>query len=342
MLAKGLLIAGLMMLAYLGFDLWRKEKVLPMRLKDLKAKYVRPETVPYPSHNLYTVEKEQLGRKLFLDKRLSASGQMSCASCHQPDYFFTEKLAKAVGDSGQVLPRRSPTLLNVAFGSSFFWDGRAKTIEEQSLIPIQTKEEMNLPLPELIKKLKKDQEYQSLFMKAFPEEGITEATVAKAIATFERGFLAANSSFDKWIDGEESAISESAQRGFMIFNDKAKCVTCHSGWNFTNGSFADTGVSENDLGRGKITQLEALNHAFKTPTLREISSRAPYMHNGAFASLEEVVDHYNKGGTFIRKTTQLFIQPLNLSQEEKKDLIEFLHTLKNEGRQIASQSETKR
>lgn len=337
MLEKVLLISGFLILSYLGFEIFQKLLFLETDTKPLRASFRLPELVPYPSGNPYSVQKEHLGRKLFMDPLLSGSGQMSCASCHQPNYFFTERLARAIGENNHHLPRRSPSLLNVAFGTSFFWDGRAKTLEEQSLIPIESPDEMNLKLSELIKRLRGNPEYISLFSQAFPGEGITTSTIAKALATFERGLVSVNSAFDRWVSGEENAISAKAQKGFLVFNYQAKCVTCHSGWNFTNGSFADTGVTQTDLGRGKVVQLESLNHAFKTPTLRDVSARAPYMHNGSLQSLEEVVEHYNKGGTFVRNSTKLFIQPLNLNLEEKSELIEFLKTLKSESRQVASQ-----
>jgi cytochrome c peroxidase len=308
-------------------------------VETLKKLYQRPQYVRYPKSNPYTPAKEILGKALFFEEALSRSNKMSCATCHRPDYHFTDNYPKALGREGAELPRRTPTLLNVAFGNEFFWDGRARTLEEQALMPIQAHDEMDLSLDEMVNRLSQDPNYQKLFKVAFPQEGLTPASVAKAITTYERSIISINTPFDRWIDGEERAISEEAKKGFVLFNEKAKCVTCHSGWNFTNGSYADTGLAETQPGRGEIVQLEVLKYGFKTPTLRSVADRAPYMHDGSLSTLNEVVEHYNRGGSHIRKSTKIFITSLNLTESEKSQLIDFLMTLSRskKERHIASQ-----
>ncbi len=293
----------------------------------LKKEFVKPNSIPHPSSNPYSKAKWELGKKLFFDKRLSGNHQMSCATCHNPEQGWTEDRPTAIGHGGKKLGRKTPTILNGAWGWSFFWDGRANTLEEQALGPIQSPDEMNLPLKELVLRISKASEYPPLFKEVFPEEGITTETIAKAIATFEREVISNEAPFDRWIAGDEKAISPVAKRGFVLFNSKAQCVNCHSGWQFTNGSFADTGVTQTDQGRGKIQPHPYLDYAFKTPTIRNVGRRHSFMHNGSVPTLKAVIEHYNKGGKFKRTSTGLFIQPLHLTQTEKNELLEFLMTL---------------
>lgn len=255
---------------------------------------------------------------------------MSCATCHNPSKDWTDGLATAVGFEGKKLARKSPTLLNLSWGWSFFWDGRAKSLEEQVVGPIQNKDEMHLTLDELTRRLGKSKEYRKLFAKAFPKEKIGKETISRALATFVRTIVSGTSPFDLWIAGDESAISDSAKRGFVVFNGDGACVKCHTGWSFTNGSFADTGMPGPDKGKGALNNDPDLFFTFKTPTLRNIARRAPYMHDGSFATLEQVVEHYNVGGTVRRQTSQMFLKPLALSKTAKKDLISFLQTLTSE------------
>jgi cytochrome c peroxidase len=188
---------------------------------------------------------------------------------------------------------------------------------------------MNQKVDDLTGKLAKIDGYRMMFNAAFPGQGITLANVAKAIATFERTVVSPIAPFDRWVAGDESAISESAKRGFATFNDKANCVACHSGWNFTDGSFHDIGLPDKDIGRGKHLNLQKMQHAFKTPTLRDADRRGPYMHNGSITTLADVVEHYNKGGT-QRPSLSDDMKPLNLTAQEKADLVEFMLTLTSE------------
>ncbi len=305
--------------------------------QDNRAFFQRPENIPYPQANPFSEEKFQLGKKLFFDPRLSKSNMISCASCHNPGLSWTDGLAKGVGHNHQTLPRRVPTILNAAWGKQFFWDGRAASLEEQALGPIQAEGEMNTKLPELMQKLGGIAEYKPLFQKAFPNEALSPYLVAKAIATFEREIVSDLAPFDYWVAGEEKAISENAKRGFGTFHEVG-CVRCHTGWNFTNGQFADIGLPSDDMGKGKLENNPAVAHAFKTPTLRNIARRGPYMHDGSLKTLKDVIENYNRGGTIPRVTTKYFLKPLRLSEQQKLDLIAFLETLTSEDEPVTMPS----
>lgn len=293
-----------------------------------KAKYQRPHGVPSPSDNRYSEERAELGKLLFFDPRLSAANSISCASCHNPAFSWGDGLPKGVGHGSKEVGRRTPTILNVAWGELYFWDGRAGSLEEQALGPIQAAGEMNLPLDQLIGKLKAIEGYHPYFEAAYPGEGISTNTVAKAIANFERTVVSATAPFDQWIAGDERAISESAKRGFDLFNSKALCMECHSGWNFTDDGFHDIGLAGDSRGRGEhLPEVEGVQFAFKTPTLRNVNQRAPFMHDGSERTLEDVVKFYNDGGRVKRPSLDINVRPLNLTAAEIRDLCDFMDTL---------------
>jgi cytochrome c peroxidase len=293
----------------------------------MKAQYRRPALIPFPKDNPYTPQKMALGKKLYFDTRISVSSAQSCASCHNPGFGWADGLPVGVGHGMAKLGRRSPTIINAAWGAVFMWDGRLATLEEQALGPIQSPGEMNMPIEQLMERLASIAEYKPLFAAAFPGESISPQTLAQAIATFERTVVSARAPFDDWIDGNEQAISEEAKRGFAIFNTKAQCSSCHEGWNFTNDGFQDIGLMSDDVGRGKfLPEVLKMQHAFKTPGLREISRRGPYMHDGSIATLEQVVEHYDEGGV-KRPSRSDLMKPLGLSTQDKSDLIAFLKTL---------------
>jgi cytochrome c peroxidase len=299
-------------------------------IDQLRAAYKRPGTIPFPKDNPYTVAKLELGKTLYFDTRLSRANVLACASCHNPGYGWGDGLAKGVGDGMNALGRRSPSIINAAYGQIFMWDGRAVSLEDQALGPIKTDVEMNLPLDKLMERLKAVPEYGAMFKAAFPQDGITPENVARAIATFERTVVSAQSPFDAWVAGNDKAISEEAKRGFALFNTKAGCADCHSGWNFTNDSFHDIGLASDDIGRGKfLTKIVKMQHAFKTPGLRDIARRGPYMHDGSLASLDAVVEHYDRGGV-DRPSRSDQIKPLGLSAQDKKDLVAFMLTLNSD------------
>jgi cytochrome c peroxidase len=293
-----------------------------------KQKYKRPASPPVPRDNPITSERVALGKALFFDPRLSGANSISCASCHNPAFSWGDGLPKGVGHGSKEVGRRTPTVLNMAWGELYFWDGRASSLEEQALGPIEAAGEMNLPLDQMVAKIKAIPGYQPLFQQAYPGEGVSEKTVAKAIATFERTIVSGTAPFDEWVAGQESAISESAKRGFDLFNTKANCAACHTGWNFTDDGFHDIGVASDDVGRGKhLPQVEAVRHAFKTPTLRNVDHRKPYMHDGSEKTLEAVVELYDLGGRVKRPSLAHEVKPLGLSAREKEDLCNFMLTL---------------
>jgi cytochrome c peroxidase len=296
----------------------------------MKAEYRRPALIPFPKQNPYTAEKASLGKKLYFDTRLSVTSAQSCASCHSPGFGWGDGLAVGVGHGMAKLGRRSPTIVNAAWGAVFMWDGRLADLEQQALGPIQSPGEMNMPIEQLMERLASIAEYKPLFAAAFPKEGMGPKTLAEAIATYERTVVSQRAQFDLWIEGNEKAISEEAKRGFALFNGKAQCSLCHEGWNFSNEGFQDIGLPSEDIGRGKfLPDVVKMKHAFKTPGLREIARRSPYMHDGSIATLEQVVDHYDAGGV-DRPSRSDLMKPLGLTSQEKSDLVAFLKTLSSE------------
>ena len=302
---------------------------------DWKAEYVRPSTVPYPEDNPYTGEKENLGKKLFFDPRLSGSDYISCASCHNPSFSWGDGLPTGFGHGMTRLGRRTPTILNVAWAELLMWDGRFESLEEQAFGPMGADVEMNQDLETIVEELGVIPGYRTLFSVAFPGEGLTLDNIAKAIATYERTVVSGLAPFDHWIAGDEEAISEAAKRGFDLFNGKASCVACHASWNLTDDSFHDIGLEGDDPGRGKqLPNIVMMQQAFKTPTLRNVAQRAPYMHDGSLPNLEAVIRHYDDGG-IKRPSLSDEMKPLDLSKAEQMDLVAFMLTLTGDDRPVS-------
>jgi cytochrome c peroxidase len=299
-----------------------------------KDAYRKPKTIPFPAENPYTVEKAALGKMLFFDARLSRDNNISCASCHNPSFGWQVPFAKAIGAGGKPLGRKSPTVTNHAWGDKFFWDGRAPSLEAQASGPIEAPVEMDLPLATAVSRLKANEGYKQAFIKAFPKEGLTEANILKAIATFERTIVTGDTPFDRWVRGDDKAIPESASRGFVLFNGKALCMTCHTGWNFTDNKFHDIGLPTKDTGRAGVTGKAEDTHAMRTPGLREITARAPYMHDGSLGSMAAVLMHYVSGGV-KRPTRSPLVRPLNLNKQEIEDLAAFMQSLNSSGGTVA-------
>jgi len=291
-----------------------------------RAAYARPESIPFPRDNLYTPEKAALGKMLFFESRLSRDKNLSCASCHNPSFGWEVPFAKAIGAGGKPLPRHAPTALNQAWSKNLFWDGRAPTLEAQAKGPIEAAGEMDLPLATAVTRLKEVQGYVSAFQKAFPQDGLTQDNILKAIATYERTIVTGDTPFDRWVRGDRKAMSPEARRGFFVFVGKANCAACHSGWNFTDDKFHDIGLPTADKGRFEVTKNAADAYAFKTPSLRETSARAPYMHSGEFASLEAVLAHYVTGGV-QRPTLSPLMKPARLDAADLQDLVAFMRSL---------------
>jgi cytochrome c peroxidase len=273
-----------------------------------------PETIEYPDEEVPSAALVQLGKVLFFDTRLSLKDNQSCATCHNPDLGFGEGIASGFGTMGGNLGRNTPHIYNLAWASAFFWDGRASSLEEQALGPIVADGEMNMPLETLIPKLKKVPYYKDTFHTLFPENGLTSANLAKAIAAYERSIIIMNTPFDRYKKGEFSAMGPEAQRGLALFKGKANCVACHDGVNFTDNGFHNIGLGDKDEGRNKIQKGARNFGAFKTPGLRNVMLTAPYMHDGSLASLEEVMRHYNKGGK-ANKHLDPSMKKLNLTEK---------------------------
>jgi cytochrome c peroxidase len=270
--------------------------------------------MPVPEDNPLSPEKVSLGRKLFTDARLSRDGRISCATCHDPQRGFTDAKPVSAGVFGRQGNRRVPAIINRGYGKSFFWDGRIATLEQQVLAPITNPLEMDMSVEE-----------------AAARVGLDAAMLSKALASYVRTIRAGDSPYDRYVAGNRTALSEEARAGLQVFRGKGNCIVCHVGPNFTDEKFHNTGVgwdgqSFPDAGRFGVTGRETDRGAFKTPTLREIARRAPYMHNGSLATLEEVVEFYDRGGN-RNPNLDPEIRPLELSATEKSALLAFLRAL---------------
>jgi cytochrome c peroxidase len=285
-----------------------------------------PATIEYPNDAAPSPAEISLGKALFFDKRLSVNSKTSCATCHDPNHGFSDGVPLGKGTMGNTLGRHTPHLYNLAWGSSFFWDGRAKSLEEQALGPIEAPGEMSMALDKLVGKLKAIPFYIQSFEKVYPKSKITKENIGKAIAAFERTIVSNNSPFDRYMKGDKSAITQEAVRGMQLFVGKAGCANCHDGANFTDDSFHNIGIGGKDKGRAAIVRDETLLGAFKTPGLRNIALTAPYMHDGSLKTLKEVVRFYNEGGRHKQGISDL-IKPLQLTESEMSDLVAFLVAL---------------
>ncbi|MEX5212980.1 MAG: c-type cytochrome [Nitrospiraceae bacterium] len=301
---------------------------------------LEPDLFVVPADNPITEKKVELGRLLFFDKRLSKNNTIACASCHMPALAFTDGQPVSTGIHRQLGGRSAPAAINRAFSKGQFWDGRAATLEEQSVGPFTNPVEHGfLDYPEMIAKMNRIEGYRRLFKEVFDGD-ISVETVGKAIATFQRTLISGNSPADRFdVGGEETALSLEARRGLALFRGKARCTRCHSGFNFTDERFHNLGIGWDtntvDLGRYMVTKDPEEIGAFKTPTLREIGRTAPYMHDGRFGTLEEVVDFYSQGG-IANPYLDNNVIPLELTGQEKQDLIAFLRSLSGEGWQAVT------
>jgi cytochrome c peroxidase len=283
-----------------------------------------------PSDNPLTAAKIELGRKLFFDARLSLDGTVACATCHNPSLGFSDGRARAIGIYGQEFKRGSPMLINRLFSTLQFWDGRAKSLEDQVPQPIQNEFEMRNTPENVERTLRAGGEYREEFQQIFGTD-VTMDGISKAIAAFERTLLSGNSPYDKFKAGDTSALSVSARRGLALFeSDRVNCAKCHSGFNFTDEKFHNNGAGQDrpqpDLGRFEQSKNDSDRGAFKTPTLRDMSRTAPYMHDGSLRTLMDVVNFYNKGGNPNAHLSRL-MRPLNLTEQQKGDLVDFMRAL---------------
>jgi cytochrome c peroxidase len=278
--------------------------------------------MPVPEDNPITTEKIELGRRLFNDRRLSRDGTIACSSCHEPDHAFSKPDAISPGVFGRRGRRNAPALINRGWGRSFFWDGRAATLEEQVLKPIEDPNEMDLPIAE-----------------ASHRVGVSPQHMSRALATYIRWIMSGNAPYDRYVNGDRTALSAEAQTGLKVFRGKGNCTACHVGPNFTDEKLHNTGIAWAgqagrpetaglflDEGGAAISRKPEDRGAFKTPTLREIERSAPYMHDGSLATLDEVVDYYDRGGN-RHALLDPEVRPIGLTASEKHALMAFLRSL---------------
>lgn len=288
--------------------------------------------IPVPEDNPMKPEVLKLGQTLFFDPRLSGNNEVSCQTCHDPGMGYGDNqptFAKYTGGNGA---RNSPTVINAGYYTSNFWDGRAASLEEQALGPIENPNEMNQPLDELIKELSAIKGYQDLFQAAFNEE-ITEENIAKALAAFQRQIVVKDTPYDKFLNGDTNALTKQEISGLSLFTGKAFCVTCHNGPNLSDNNFYNIGINTDDKGRQAVTEQERDLGRIRTPGLYGITHTAPYMRDGSLATLEEVIDYYDRGGDNHPNKSffmQQFMSPIDLTDQDKADLLAFLKTLGGE------------
>lgn len=276
---------------------------------------------------------EDLGHLLFTDPILSSDRSISCASCHIPAFAFSDTLPVSLGVGGQKGTRNTPAITNMSARSAFFWDGRAGSLEAQVVQPIQNPVEMNLPLPEALERLRQSARYRGFFQSIYGRQPDT-LTLADALASFVRTLETGNTPFDRWMQGDETAMSASAINGRRLFMNKGKCFDCHFSPDFTGDEFRNIGLFDGDTrkdpGRFAFTKDSADLGKFKVPGLRNVAVTGPYMHDGSFRTLREVIDYYDQPDRVVphaRNRDPLLAQPLGLTEQEKQDLEAFLVAL---------------
>jgi cytochrome c peroxidase len=286
--------------------------------------------MPIPEENPMTPDTVALGRRLFSDSVLSRDGTRSCASCHNPRRAFTDGRPVAIGVRGQAGTRSAPTLINRGYGREQFWDGRARSLEQQAIDPITNPRELDLSLAEAVDRLAQSPAYRDRFQAAF-SRSVNSEDLSRALASYVRTIVAGDSPFDRYVNGDTRALADEAKRGLQLFRGKARCTACHAGPLLTDEAFHNTGVAWrngewSDVGRFGVSAREADRGAFKTPTLREIARTAPYMHDGSLATLDDVVEYYDRGGNpnaFLDPA----LRPLALGADEKRAVVTFLKSL---------------
>lgn len=301
----------------------------------------------FPENNPYTEEKAELGKVLFFDPRLSKSGQISCANCHDPELNWGDARRVSYGEGRQQGNRNAPSLMNIAYSKVFFWDGRAETLEDQASFPIKDAKEMNFHIDLATKRLNKIKGYKPYFKKAFGKEKLTQEEILKAIATFERTLISPKSKLDRFIEGDSTQLTNRQVLGLHLFRTKARCINCHNTANFADNKFHNVGLTYygrqyEDLGRYNVTGKAENVGEFKTQSLRGVAQNAPYMHNGLFPNLRGVLNIYNAGmpqpkrkenqlNDTLFPTTSKLIQKLNLSKSELDALEDFIMSLSSTG-----------
>jgi len=296
------------------------------------TQFTRPDEIPYPAYNPPSEAKIELGRRLFFERRLSGTDSLSCATCHVPAFAWTDRRPFSRGETGDPLPRRTPALQDVAWNEMFARDGRIETLEGFVLGPVRHPKEMNQDLSRLPGELTAVADYAALHERAFGGDGVTLDGIALSLGAYVRTLRSATAPFDRWIGGEETALSPAAKDGFVLFTGKAGCADCHVSWRFTDQGFHDIGLDTDDRGRGKLLPDDiAMQFAFKTPSLRNVAIRPPYMHDGSLESLMAVLEHY-QSGLRPRPSLSPRIRTLDLSAQDKVNVIEFLKSLTDDKR----------
>ncbi len=300
------------------------EAPYPVAEEELKS-WRLPE-VTYPTSNPYQKATEDLGKQLFFDPRLTGDRTLSCAACHFPGTGWSDPLPNSNNEGGGMA-RQAPTLINVAFQNSFFWDGRSKTLEEAIELHLKELSVMAGDIPALPKA------YQQRFQTAFGSSSVNSTNIAKAIANFLRTIIVQDSAFDRWVAGDKSALSQSAKQGFLLFTGKARCSTCHSGPNFSDSKFHNTGLNTLDPGRFDVSGNPKDKNHFRTSALRQVSHTAPYMHLGNKRDLMSVIEFYGRGGDRRDGNNQLL--ELHLTEREEQELLDFLMSLTGSNASVA-------
>jgi len=290
--------------------------------------------IPWPADNPYSPARAELGKILFFDGRLSANGVVSCAFCHDPDHAFAATTPLSTGVNGKPGTRHAPTLINRAWGKSQFWDGRVPALESQVIVPVTNPDEMGMTADSVVQRIGTIKGYAPLFAAAFEDATVSFERIAKAIATFVRTIVSANSPYDRYLAGDKSALTKQQKDGLDFFNKKGECAECHSGPNFTDEKFANVGIGMDqvhpDAGREAFTKKGGDFGKFKVPTLRDLAVRAPYMHDGSVRTLGEVLDLYPKGG-LPNPHLDTRLTPFYLDEQTKQALLAFLDALNGEG-----------
>lgn len=305
----------------------KEVKVVDAELEAVKNLFQPLSDVPIPVDNEMTDDKVELGKRLYYDSRLSGDNKQSCMSCHSPGVGYGDGMKTFIGFEGTKGTRNSPTIINSGYYNDNFWDGRAGSLEEQALGPIQSEVEMNQNLDELVTELDAVPGYVDEFNKVF-EDKINVSNIAKALAAFQRTIVVKDTAFDKYLLGDDDALTAVEEEGMKLFAGKAGCISCHSGAFLSDQSYHNLGM-EDDEGRFAVTNKEEDKGKFRTPGLRGVSFTAPFMHDGSLATLEDVVEYYNEGGgTHVNKSD--LVKPLNLSKDEVHSLVAFLEAMSGE------------
>lgn len=317
-----------LVLPLLGIGLLASPAIAESQVRELFADLGLLKEVKHPADNPTSPAKVALGKRLFFDPRLSGDGKQSCATCHIPALGWADGRPTGIGFQGKVLPRNTPTVLNSAYYQSFFWDGRASSLEEQALGPLYSPDEMNTTPEQLAKTLEDAKDYYEAFQEVYGTKPTIDGAV-KAIAAFQRTLTSHDSPFDRWVRGDDDAMSPAAKRGLRLFMGKADCTACHKGPTLSDDKFHNIGVpgsGTTDKGRFDVTKNPEDLGAFRTPGLRNVALTAPYMHDGSIKTLRETVKHYEDFDPNFPNLDPL-VEKHDLTEQEIDDIVAFMEAL---------------